>query len=379
MYSASSCLLGVPQAVEQIRQQLDSQITIQTGGLLLFFSSTCYDLHDLGGELNRALPETCVVGCTSAGELSPTGYSQNSVSCVFFPATDNRCASALIQDMASFSLAEAQALIDGLMHQLQQQAIATVPNHTLALTLLDGLSIHEEQVLQVINASLGQIPLLGGSAGDDLHFEHTEVYYDGEVQQNSAVLILINTRHPFTPFSYHHLQAKQEKLVVTHADANRRRVYELNGLPAADEYARLCGLGVADLNALQFALHPLTIKIGDRYYARSVQQVHDDGSLSFYSAIEVGVVLTDAQPSQLVATTAAWLQQLKHNTGKPQLVLTFDCILRYLEVEHHHLQEQMRPLLRDYKLAGFSTYGEQLGGSHLNHTFTGVYFGCLDD
>lgn len=378
MYSASSCLPEVPQAVAQIQRQLAQQTT-QTGGLLLFFSSTCYDLQALGLELGHSMPNVCVVGCSSAGELSPSGYSQNSISCVLFPDDTCRCTSALIQDMAAFSLADAQSLIDDLMHQMQVKAIASVPEHTLALTLLDGLSIHEEQVLQVINASLGQIPLLGGSAGDDLHFEHTEVYYDGGVHQNSAVLILINTNHPFTPFSYHHLQAKQEKLVVTDADANKRRVYELNGLPAAQEYARLCGLTVEQLDALQFALHPLTIKIGDRYYARSVQQVHADGSLSFYSAIEIGVVLTDAEPEALVATTADWLKHLADVTGKAQLVLTFDCILRYLEVEHKGLQVSMQPLLQQYSMAGFSTYGEQQGGSHLNHTFTGVYFGVLDD
>lgn len=379
MYSASSCLPSVSQAVEQLRQQINLQVTDQTGGLLLFFSSTCYDLQDLGTELNQAFPQTCVVGCTSAGELSPSGYSQNSVTCVYFPYADNRCACALIKNMDTFSLAESQALIDDLMHQLEKHAVAPVPNNTLALTLLDGLSIHEEQVLQVINASLGQIPLLGGSAGDDLHFEHTEVYCQGTVHQNAAVLVLINTRHPFTTFSDHHLHAKQEKLVVTSADADQRRVYELNGLPAAEEYARLCGLAVAALDALQFALHPLTIKIGDRYYARSVQQAHADGSLSFYSAIEIGVVLTDAEPSDLVSTTQQWLTQLEQETGPAQLVLTFDCILRFLEVNHKQLRSAMLPLLENYHMAGFSTYGEQQGGSHLNHTFTGVYFGILDD
>lgn len=379
MYSARSSLSDVSQAVKQIHHQLAPHTVGQVGGLVLFFSSTHYDLHRLGQELESLFSNMCVVGCTSAGELSPNGYSQNSISCVYFPASTSRCATALIQDMAALSLAESQGIIDGLMHDIQHRAIASVPEHTLALTLMDGLSIHEEQFLQVVNAGLGQIPLLGGSAGDDLHFDYTEIFYASQVYQNAAALILINTCHPFQTFSYHHLSAKQEKLVVTHADANKRRVYELNGLPAAQEYARVCGLSIADLDALQFALHPLTIKIGERFYARSVQQVHADGSLSFYSAIEIGLVLTDAEPQQIVATTRQWLQDLQARVGKPQMVLTFDCILRYLEIDHKHLQADMQPLLHDFRMAGFSTYGEQQGGSHLNHTFTGVYFGIMDD
>jgi hypothetical protein len=39
----------------------------------------------------------------------------------------------------------------------------------------------------------------------------------------------------------------------------------------------------------------------------------------------------------------------------------------------------MNTLLAKYQLAGFSTYGEQVGGSHLNHTFTGIYFGAEED
>jgi len=230
----------------------------------------------------------------------------------------------------------------------------------------------------VLNAFLGHIPLLGGSAGDDLHFEHTEVFYQGQFFRNAAVLLVINTQHPFSSFSHHHLQPKQEKMVVTHADAAHRRVYELNGQPAAQEYAKLCNLPAHQLTNLQFALHPLTIKIGDSYYARSVQQAHDDGSLSFYSAIELGVVLTDAAPHNLVQQTSLWLNQLQQDIGPPQLVLTFDCILRYLEIEHSKLHQPMNRLLQNYNMAGFSTYGEQMGGSHLNHTFTGVYFGSIN-
>ena len=374
IYSASSCQPNAASAVAEIGQQLGPH----QSQLLLFFCSTHYQQQELGEALQQQFPNSCIVGCTSAGELSPNGYAHNSITAVSFASHGNFVASALIQNIAEFSLTDSQELVDNLLDQCQQHGVADVNNNTLAITLLDGLSIREEAFLQVLNAFLGHIPLLGGSAGDDLHFEHTEVFYQGQFYRNAAVLLVINTRHPFSSFSHHHLQPKQEKMVVTHADSARRRVYELNGLPAAQEYARLCDLPVNKLTNLQYALHPLTIKIGDSYYARSVQQAHTDGSLSFYSAIELGVVLTDAAPKDLVQQTALWLDQLQQNIGPPQLVLTFDCILRSIEIEHCNLHLPMNELLQDYKMAGFSTYGEQMGGSHLNHTFTGVYFGCIN-
>ena len=373
--SASSCHPDTATAVDEI-----SRSFAHCGpGLLLFFCSSHYQLSQLGEKLNQAFPDTCIVGCTSAGELSPKGYAQNSITAIYFPNTASVSACALIQDMANFNLLESQELVDSLLSQLQQSQVAPIADHTFAITLLDGLSIHEEQLLQVMNTSLGQIPLLGGSAGDDLHFDHTEIYYQGEFYQHAAVLLLINTRHAFAPFSHHHLQAKQEKLVVTDADASERRVYELNGLPAASEYARVCGLDVSELSTIHFALHPVTVKMGDQYYARSVQQAYADLSLSFYSAIEIGVVLTAAQPHAIVAQTQAWLTRLQQQVGPPELVLAFDCIFRSLEINHHQLQPAMNTLLAKYQLAGFSTYGEQVGGSHLNHTFTGIYFGADKD
>ncbi|MCP4790187.1 MAG: GfdT protein [Gammaproteobacteria bacterium] len=375
IHAASSRQANTDQAVAEIRDQLG----YQDAQLLLFFCATHYNLKALGIELGTAFPNACIVGCTSSGELSNKGYARDSITAISFSHSNNSVACALIQDMNNFSLSDSQELVENMLHQCGHKTTSNPTNKTLAITLLDGLSIHEEQFLQVINTSLGKIPLLGGSAGDDLHFDHTEIFYERDIYRNAAALILINTQHPFSAFSHHHLSAQNEKLVVTHADATQRRVYELNGLPAAEEYARTCGLPVNDLTEIEFALHPLTIKIGDNYYARSVQQVLPDNSLSFYSAIEIGVVLTVAQPEDVVGQTKSWLTDLQQKTGKPQLVLTFDCILRYLEINHLGVESSMNQLLSHYNMAGFSTYGEQLGGSHLNHTFTGIYFGECDD
>jgi len=373
IFSASSKQEDAALAVSDLTTSLGNQ----PYALILFFCSTRYDLQQLGASLEAAFPGASVLGCSSAGELSNQGYRDDSITAIGFDSADNFVAESLVNNIAEFSLADSQELVDQLVFQCESQGVAHTNNHTLAISLLDGLSILEEQFLQVVNACLGHIPLLGGSAGDDLHFDHTELYYHGQIHSNAAILILINTRHPFTPFSHHHLLPKQEKLVVTAADTRQRRVFELNGLPAAEEYARLCGCNTNELSEMHFALHPLTIKIGDNYYARSVQQAHTDQSLSFYSAIEIGLVLTAATAGQLVELTQQWLDEAQQSSGAVELVLTFDCILRRLEIQQKKLLPAMNKILATYKLAGFSTYGEQMGGSHLNHTFTGVYFGAL--
>ncbi len=95
---------------------------------------------------------------------------------------------------------------------------------------------------------MGDIPHFGGSAGDDNYLTHTHVYFGGEFHSGAAVVLLVNTWLDFEVFTTHHILPRGEKLVVTRADSGMRRVYELNAEPAAEEYAQLIGVPVAELN-----------------------------------------------------------------------------------------------------------------------------------
>lgn len=81
--------------------------------------------------------------------------------------------------MEEFSFTNAQQLVDQLIAGCQASDIAPIKGGTFALTLLDGLSIEEENVLVTLNSALGSIPNFGGSAGDDVHLAKTHVFYEG--------------------------------------------------------------------------------------------------------------------------------------------------------------------------------------------------------
>ena len=51
--------------------------------------------------------------------------------------------------------------------------------------------------MSAIYASLDNIPVVGGSAGDGLRFEKTWVFYDGQAHADAAILILLKTALPF--------------------------------------------------------------------------------------------------------------------------------------------------------------------------------------
>ncbi|WP_220812950.1 nitric oxide-sensing protein NosP [Pseudomonas paralcaligenes] len=360
---------------EAVAQELARQLMHPHLGFVLFFCSAEYDLASLGLALEEYFGGIRVAGCTTAGEITPQGYGQRCVSAIGFDHRSFSIASVLIDQMERFNLIDAQQLVEQLVGECRGNAMAPIKDHSFALTLLDGLSSREEVVLAALSAAFGQIPHFGGSAGDDNHLTCTHVYHDGEFHSGAAVVLLFNTWLDFEVFTTHHVEPREEKLVVTAADSDSRRVLELNAAPAAEEYARLIGVDPAALDMRLFAAHPLAVRIKDQYYVRSIQQVNADGSLTFYCAVETGIVLTAMTPGPLLPNLRQQFARLHARLGAPLLTIGCDCVLRRLEVSDGAGMEEVSEYLREQRVIGFNTYGEQFNGMHINQTFTGVAIG----
>ncbi|MDH2373218.1 nitric oxide-sensing protein NosP [Cobetia sp. 3AK] len=375
--TAASQLKDPQAAVAELARKLDDSLGgRQRLGGVLFFCSADYPLPALGQALADAFGEVAVSGCTTAGEITPEGYARGSITAIGLARSDFALAQVLIDDLSGFDLPRAQTLSDELLARCREQAVAPVMGNSFALTLLDGLSSSEEQVLATLDAALGSIiPAFGGSAGDDNRLAHTYVYADGVFHDQAAVVVVINTRLPFEVISTHHLTPLADKLVVTAVDRDSRRVLELNAEPAAEEYARLAGVAPEALEEAVFARCPLAVRIGEAHYVRSIQRVNADASLSFYCAVETGIVLTAMQATPILAQLEQRLAEVEARLGPPALTIGCDCFLRRMEIEALGLEAEASRLLRHHRVIGFNTYGEQHHGMHINQTFTGVVIG----
>ena len=256
------------------------------------------------------------------------------------------------------------------------QALGKVPGaRAFALMLIDGLSNSEETLVASVHWALDDVQLIGGSAGDALAFQRTALIHQGRVVHDAAVVMLVETDVPFRVFKTQNFTPTPVKLVVTAADTERRIVYELNAEPASREYASAIGLLPDDLGPFSFASHPLVVKVGGDYYCRSIRNMNEDGSLTFFCAIDEGLVFTVAEPQDMLKATAAVLDDISESLGGIDMVLGFDCILRRLDAENRQTRHLMEELYRKHKICGFHTYGEQFNAMHLNQTLTGIAFG----
>ncbi|MCW8905200.1 nitric oxide-sensing protein NosP [Sedimenticola sp.] len=343
---------------------------------VLFFCSSHHDVAVAGAALSRHFPGSQVIGCTTAGEINERGCLSASLCGFALPRDSFSLASALLPHLSRFDLKLARSRVTELHADLAPRGVAPVSGHSFAFLLVDGLSGVEETVLSVVHGEIGDIPLFGGSAADDLRFSKTLIYYNGEALDDVAVLCMINTTCPFRVFRTQHFVAGERKMVITEADVATRSVSEINGVSAGMEYARLVGLQYDRLDPMTFAAHPVMVRVGGAYYVRSIRQLAEDDSLTFFCAIGEGIVLTVAEGVDLVENLSQTFAEIRTHVGEPQLVIGCDCVFRRLEyMQAPDVAKRVEGLFRANRVVGFNTYGEQFGGMHVNQTFTGVAIG----
>ncbi|WP_436798665.1 FIST N-terminal domain-containing protein [Mesorhizobium escarrei] len=348
---------------------------IDAGFGLLFFSQSLLEAVALSEALKNHAPALRYAGCSTAGEITPKGLEDGQVMAMLLPSASFSAVSTMVENLSSSGMDGITGEVEALRRSLRGRVGHERADTTFALCLIDGLSYAEEAVTSAIHWGLDDIPLIGGSAGDDLKFETTRLISNGKVACDSAIIVLITTEIPFHVFKTDNFVPTDEKLVVTASDPDHRTVREFNATNAAEEYAASVGVIPQMLTPLSFASHPVVVKVGGEFYCRSIQKMHADGSLSFFCAIDDGVVLSIARPKNMVESTRAAFRDVEERLGGIDMILAFDCVLRRLDARNRQVFREISELYKVNNVIGFGTYGEQYRSMHLNQTFTGIAFG----
>lgn len=341
---------------------------------LLFFSKQSFSAEAISTRMALECPDMRYAACSTAGEITPQGVDDGHLVGVLFPEDSFTITPIQIPDVTKVGFEKIVEQVSSEKRKFLQETGETDTGRTYAVCLMDGMSFSEETVTAALHWGLDDIPLLGGSAGDDMNFVDTQLILNGEVLQNSAILMLCQSEIPFRIFKTDNFVPTGNKLVVTRSDPDRRIVYEFNAAPAVEEYAASIGEDAASLTPRSFASHPLVVRVGGEYYCRSIQKMNDDGSLSFLCAIDDGIVLTIAEPEGMAQRTETAFDDLRADLGDIDMVLGFDCVLRKVDANSRQVLRRVSEIYQTNNVVGFNTYGEQYISMHLNQTFTGIAF-----
>ncbi len=344
--------------------------------LVLLFISSDAPFEDLIAASRDLWPGASIVACTTAGEIGASGYTDRQIIATAFPKEDFAATCIPIEDLSHLDV---RPLIDRVVKaQIDLSQSHADMDHGFGCLLIDGLCLREDTVVAAVAPALGSTPLFGGSAGDGTAFRNTRIALDGHVLQDAAVLCLVRTRLRVKVFSIDHIHPTEHRMVVTEADPARRLVKSINAEPAAREYGRITGLDPDEMGPFAFAAHPVVVRLGGSHHVRAIQRVTDEGELVFFSAIDEGMVLCVAEPEDIAAHLDASLARLTE-PQRPAAILSCDCLLRRIEAEQRQASRAISGILSRHGVRGFSTYGEQIGSLHVNHTMTGVALYLPDD
>lgn len=356
-------------AVADLLQQLSRARPGQQPEAAIFFCDGMYPLKTLAGRLQSAFP--CpLMGCTSGSQIGPGGFRRGGVSLLACYGSALSLKPFLIEPVSG-----AEAGVARIAEALAAQPPAP-GRRRFGLLLVDGLRQGEEHLAHALYHGLGDVPFVGGSASDDMRFEHTPVYFDGRFRSNAAVFGVFETSAEFMAFRVQNFAPRQRKLVITEADPERRLVTQINGLPAAEVYAEVLGVRESALEPSLLEAHPLLVRVGSETVVRAIGRVTRSRALLCMAAVDEGVLVDVGDAQAPLEALERGFANVRARLGEPALVLGCECILRRRRAERDHADGHVGDFLAAQRVFGFATHGEQFNGLHINQTFTAIALGA---
>jgi len=239
------------------------------------------------------------------------------------------------------------------------------------MTLMPGATMnnlgHEDEVLQGIIDIVGpDIPITGGSAGDDAQFKQTYQFVNGKTYTD-AVITIVYVSNLKIGYSIQHGYKPTGKIAsVTEADG--KIVKTLNGKPAAEVYAEMLGVKIDELkkNIIPYiAKYPFGFPdIFGNFWVRNPQAVIENNALLFFAPVPKNSILalmTGTDEDIIKAAEIAVKKEAEDGKiKKAGLGVVFGCAGRCYRLQNKIVDEWklLKKTFGETPFIGFYTYAE---------------------
>lgn len=327
--------------------------------LLVFGSAAYFQEPGLASVLPDTLPNTVLAGCSTAGEITADGVS------------DDSCTLTAIR-LEKTTLKVAETRLTGMEDSCEAGqrlgAQLQAPGLKAVLIFGPGLQINGSGVVDGLGAALGAaVPITGGLAGDGGAFKQTFTLAPGGVADDRIVAVgLYGDSLVFAHGSFGGWESFGPARKVTRCKDNV--LYELDGEPALDVYKRYLGDYAKDLPASGL-LFPFAM-LGEDHDAigliRTILGISEaDGSLTLAGSIDPKgyLKLMHASTDKLVdgAEAAAEAAKAMIRAEGQGVGILISCVGRKL-VMGDRIDEEIEAVAdvfgRGAPLTGFYSYGE---------------------
>jgi hypothetical protein len=372
---------AITEVLAQCQQGLAGEIP--QAGILL--AAIDFDYPLILAQIQETFPGLQLVGCSTNGEISSvSGFQEDSLTLMVFSSDQVTIRAGLGRGLSKNIDTAVQEAID-----MASIGLPTPPK--LCFAFPEGLCSDTSTIVQTLQQKLGQqIPIFGGMSADNLSFQHTYQFFQGEVTADAIPLLLFSGNICYSHGTASGWQLFSKKSQVTKADDCI--VYEINDQPALDFYKQY--LGAANFHQ-EYMSYPLAIfeNNSDNYYLRTpVNHDEESGAVTFIANVPLNstIQIAKASRAETLQAAAISLEQATHNyPGQlPAAALLISCASRRMVLGTRTKEEYetfQTHFPKNIPCSGFYSYGEiaplqRLGKSQFhNQTFITILFGEGED
>ena len=345
---------------------------------VIFFAATSINFPELQAELKAQFPRAQIIGCTTSGEITPQGFSNNTVVLNAIADTKTTFSAVLVDDANKFPIVSKQKVISAARNAGVDLTSSSIHNNSFAISLICGLKNIEEGFLSMFYALVQDKSFLvcGGTAGDDLKFTATYVCANGECSDCGAVLLFVRTERKFEIYKENIFQKSGKSVRLTDVQHETHIVKSIDDKNPRKRYAEIIGIPEKDANNAILD-HPFGRTFGDNVFIASLVSFDDNGILSTYARVIQDSVQEILEPLDPLQITEETCKNIKEKIANPSCVILFNCILRTIGFNNKNLQGPVNAIWKQYypTYSGFSTYGEQFGHINSNQTLVVLVMG----
>jgi hypothetical protein len=344
-------------------KDLPATSPLPTANLVLAFSSVKrFSEGKLQAFLKARYPTAQIVGCTTSGEINANGVFDDSIQIT-----------AIMWEKVVQRVA--QTKMSGMQNSFETAALLgkQLKNDTLKalLVISDGLNVNGSELLKGFQSVLGDIPIIGGLAGDGGAFVKTLQLFNDSVSDGmiiavglygDALIVSSGALGGWKPYGPPRKITKSEKNIV----------YEMDGKPALPLYRMYIGEAFSKGlpgTGLKFPLAIIEEGKRDVEKIRTLLAVNaDDNSLTFAGNVEEGetVRLCQTNHDRLVEGAGAAAELVmdglgENKTNQTGLALCVSCVGRkgvMAELVADEVKQVQQILGGKTSITGFYSYGE---------------------
>jgi len=357
-------------AVKEIKKQLDTVNDIQC---IILFASHSYDANALATTMNEEFPNIEWFGTTSYNEVVENMIVSNSL--VAFAITSDLVEDFRIEMVENLKTnTDVEYVIKNFEEHFNTPLGDLQIDKYFGFALMDFQSKAEEKLFDKLG-DYTNVAFLGGTASDNWKFVNTGIYAKGKYHNDAAVIGLFKSKVKFGFEKIETVVKVAEPLTVTKSDIRNKKLYEIDGRPAAEVYCEINGLDYEKTSKLSppqriWSNHPLGISIDGEIFLRDVYYIDTtDKSLVMVCNIPEGLPVHFYKVANITESTRTQLENIRKKYNNIGYMITLVCANVYEDVMQGTNVEEYASLYAGISCVGFCTFGEYYTVP-VNHTTT---------